>query len=133
MTDNLKRALETLCEELGLPTPAADNPVVEVDGHELRITELSGGKAVLLGTLGSVSRIAEERGESVDTLLMRSLTLHGARFAKLGSPEALTLDDGTMVLWNKFDSDAISVQDFLRFSESMLNEVEFWKNWLAVA
>jgi hypothetical protein len=133
MTENLKRALDTLCDELGLPAPSAENPVVQVDGHELRVTELSGGKAVLLGTLGSISRIAEERGETVDTLLLRSLTLHGARFAKLGAPETLTLDDDNMVLWNKFDSDAISVQDFLQASESMLNEVEFWKNWLAVA
>jgi hypothetical protein len=133
MTENLKRALETLCEELGLQAPSADDPIVEVDGHELRVVELSGGKAVLLGRLGSISSIAEERRESVDTLLMRSLTLHGARFAKLGTPEALTLDEDTMVLWNKFDSDAISVQDFLRSSESMLNEVEFWKNWLAVS
>ena len=133
MTENLKRAIETLCEELGLPKPPADDPVIDVNGHELRIVQLSGHKAVLMGTLGSLSSIADERRESTDTLLMRSLTLHGARFAKLGTPEALTLEDNTMVLWNKFDSETISVQDFLQSSESMLNEMEFWKNWLAAA
>jgi hypothetical protein len=133
MTEALQHALASLHEELGLQARAENPGMIQVNDHELRVVELGSGKAALVGDLGSVRQIAEDRGESIDTLLMRSLTLHAARFAKLGTPEALTLDESQLVLWKKIDSERVSVQDFLHSAESMLNEVEFWKNWLSAA
>lgn len=134
MTENLQRALEVLCEELGLPVPSSRPAALNVEGNELKIVELPQGKAALLGTIGSLSQITEKRRESVETVLSRCLTLHGARFSKLGTREAVTLDDhDQLVLWSGLDADTVSISEFIQTSESMLNELEFWKGWLSAA
>lgn len=134
MTENLQRALEVLCEELGLPMPGSRPAVLDVEGNELKLVELPQRKAALLGIIGSLSQITETRRETVETVLSRCLTLHGARLSKLGTREAITLDDDNqLVLWSGLDADTVSVSEFIQTSESMLNELEFWKGWLSAA
>lgn len=131
MTENLKISLEALGAELGLPVPNEPEPTFTVDDCLLRIRLLPKGDAVLLGVLGEPEKLAGQRNAETTTLLANCLTLHGARFAKLGVSESLTLDGDELVLWKKFDGHNVSVSEFLRNAESMLNEMDFWKTWLA--
>jgi len=136
MTEQLQEAIAVLCDELGLPTAQINSSglyIVRVDGKELRILTLRDGKVVLLGVIGVLATIAESRRESADSLLRNCLILHGARLERLGTPEVLTLDDTELVLWRKFEPFGISISEFLQASESVLNEVEFWQNWLSAA
>jgi len=138
MTDALKDPLIVLCEETGLTLPIPNEQgfyVLQIDGYELRITALAKGRVVMAGVIAGVAVLAEKRQETREQLLSYCLTLQSARFATQAKREVLTLEQSTdeLVLWRSFDPFALSVPTFLAAAESMLNELEFWKNWLSNA
>lgn len=138
MSEHLQEAISVLSEEVGLPPAQADERGIYrlvIDGQEIRVAVLLNGKAVLLGVIGNASALAENRRESCQELLAGCLALQLVRFGKLGTEQTLTLEpeSGELVLWQSFESFGVSVPVFLSAAESMLNELEFWKNWLAAS
>jgi hypothetical protein len=137
MNDALNEPLLVLCQEIGLTPPAPDargQHVLVIDGQELRVLTLAQGRVVVLGVIGTLSSLAEKRGGS-ERLLADCLTVQAARLAAQAIPEVLTLepDSGELVLWRAIAPHGLSVPVFLNVAESMLNELEFWKNWLSNA
>ncbi|MDH4454798.1 MAG: type III secretion system chaperone [Verrucomicrobiota bacterium] len=138
MSDALQEPISVFCDEVGLPMPAP-NPsgayVISVDGQEIRVSSRKNGKIVLLGVIGRANEIAERREESRQALLTSCLNLQAVRFGKLGTPEVLTFEpeSGELVLWLSFEGPGVPIPAFLQGTESLLNELEFWKNWLAVS
>ncbi len=138
MSDALHEPIAVLCEEVGLPVPAPDPRgayVIDIEGQQIRVFALNNGKVVLLGVIGSAGDIAERRKESRHSILASCLNLQAVRFGKLGTSEVLTLEPetGELVLWQSFEGPGVSIPAFLQGAESLLNELEFWKNWLAVS
>lgn len=139
MIDLIQEPLSVLCDEVGVPVPQPDARgicTVVIDNQELRFVPLKQGKVVMLGIIGNAEALAAKRNEDLQIVLASCLTLQGARFAKLGTREVMTLEPetGELVLWQSFDpSTGVSISSFLGAAESMLNEVEYWKNWLAAS
>lgn len=106
---------------------------IVIEGQEIRVSTLMNGKVILLGVIGQASTLAENRRESRRELLAGCLGLQAVRFTRLGTPEVLTLEpeSGELVLWQSFEGPDVSIPTFLGAAESLLNELEFWKNWLA--
>lgn len=138
MSDLLLEPVSILCEEVGLPQMPPDERGVYrlvIDGQEIRVSALLNGRVVLLGVIGNATDLAEDRRESRQLLLSGCLTLQMVRFGKLGTEQALTLEPetGELVLWQSFEGPGVSIPMFLSAAESLLNELEFWKNWLAAS
>lgn len=138
MSDLLQEPISVLCDEVGLPTPKPDAQGIYhivIEGQSVRVLTLSQGRVVLLGIIGSASIIAEDRQESRQALLASCLSLQAVRFGKLGTEQVLTLEPetGELVLWQAFEGPGVSIPVFLMAAESLLNELEFWKNWLAIS
>jgi len=136
MTSPLSELISVLCDEAGAPAPEADARgahVIRIENHELRVQPLSHGRFVFLGLIGRAGDIAARREESRQTLLSSCLGLQAVRFGKLGTPEVLTLEpeNDELVLWRSFGESQVSIPTFLQAAESLINETEFWKNWLA--
>lgn len=136
MNEVLQEPLTVLCEEIGLAPPIPDalgHYVLEIDGHQLRFLALSKGRIVMIGLVGSVSGFVDKRRQSRNQLLSQCMTLQAARFSKQAIREVLTLEASTdeMVLWRSFEAYELNISSFLAAAESMLNEMEFWKNWLS--
>ncbi len=136
MNDPLQENITILCEEVGIPAAAPDSSGVyriAIDGQEIRIFTLSDGRAILLGVIGVAAALAEQREETGHSLLTACLALQAVRFGKLASKEVLTLEPetGELVLWRPLDSQDMFVPAFLVTAEVLLNELEFWKNWLS--
>jgi len=136
MNSSLSEMISALCDETGVPVPAADARgiyVLAVENHELRVQPLGHGRFVLLGLIGRAGNIAEHRSESRQAMLSTCLNLQAARFSKLGTPEVLTLEPESdeLVLWRSFEEHQVSIGSFLHAAESLINETEFWKTWLA--
>lgn len=136
MSALLQEPISVLCDEVGISMPAADARGVYsivIEGQEIRVSTLMNGKVILLGVIGQASTLAENRRESRRELLVGCLGLQAVRFTRLGTPEVLTLEpeSGELVLWQSFEGPDVSVPAFLGAAESLLNELEFWKNWLA--
>ena len=135
MTDPFHDAVAVLCEEVGLNTPspkANGGYEFDIDSTILKAFPLNNGRLILTGAIGKIVQIAEARRESARDLLASCLTLHGARFRKLGLQETMTIEpeQDELILWRKFDHQAPGISDFLQAVESLLNEVRFWKRWL---
>ena len=96
---------------------------------------LSQGRVILLGVIGAIGTISALRNESRERLLGSCLTLQAVRFGKLGTMEVLTVEPETdeLILWQSFEDHSLSIPNFLSAAESLLNELDFWKNWLATA
>jgi hypothetical protein len=138
MSDALQEPISVFCDQVGLPMPvpnASGAYVISVDGQEVRILSRKNGKIVLLGVIGRAHEIAERREESRQALLTACLNLQAVRFGKLGTSEVLTFEpeSGELVLWLSFEGPGVPIPAFLQGTESLLNELEFWKNWLAVS
>lgn len=138
MSDLLLEPVSILCEEVGLPQMPPDERGVYrlvIDGQEIRVSALLNGRVVLLGVIGNATDLAEDRRESRQQLLSGCLTLQMVRFGKLGTEQALTLEPetGELVLWQSLEGPGVSIPMFLSAAESLLNELEFWKNWLAAS
>lgn len=138
MNDLLQEPVSVLCEEAGVPAVQPDERGhyrIVIDSQEMRIMALNQGRIVMLGVIGRAGSLADQRRESVSSLLNGCLALQAARFSKLGTREILTLEPetGELVLWHSPDSHGVSIPMFLLAAESMLNELEFWKNWLAAS
>lgn len=136
MSALLQEPISVLCDEVGISMPAADARGVYsivIEGQEIRVSTLMNGKVILLGVIGQASTLAENRRESRRELLAGCLGLQAVRFTRLGTPEVLTLEpeSGELVLWQSFEGPDVSIPAFLGAAESLLNELEFWKNWLA--
>lgn len=136
MSALLQEPISVLCDEVGISMPAADARGVYsivIEGQEIRVFTLMNGKVILLGVIGQASTLAENRRESRRELLAGCLGLQAVRFTRLGTPEVLTLEpeSGELVLWQSFEGPDVSIPAFLGAAESLLNELEFWKNWLA--
>lgn len=136
MNDSLQEPLSVLCDQLGLPTPQADERGfyrIVMDGHEVRVMAMKQGSVVMLGVIGIADALAESRRESVQNLLSNCLMLQAARFKSLGTREVLTLEHetGELVLWQSFENHDVTIPGFLAAAESLLNELEYWKTWLA--
>lgn len=137
MSDSIEEPLSVLCDEAGIPMPSADERggyEFIIDYKTLRVSLLNrGAKVVLLGVIGHVESIAEQRRESRERLLTSCLTLQAVRFGRLGTSEVLTLEPetGELVLWVSFENYSLSIPGFIAAAESLLNELDFWKNWLA--
>jgi len=137
MSDPIVEPLSVLCEEAGIPMPTPDDRggyEFVIDYKTLRVSSLNrGSKIVLLGIIGNAESIAEQRREARERLLTSCLTLQAVRFGKLGSREVLTLEpeNGELVLWVAFENYSISIPGFIAAVESLLNELDFWKNWLS--
>lgn len=138
MNDALHEPVSVLCDEAGLPVPQPDERGIYrifIDGQEVRVTAMKQGKVILLGVIGSANALAENRRESPQALLNNCLVLQAGRFSKLGTREVLTLEPetGELVLWQSLDGHGVSIPAFLSAAESLLNELEFWKTWLAAS
>lgn len=136
--NTLQEPVALLCEEVGLPPPAPDPQgvyVIDIDGQELRISLLNNGKVIICGIIGRADEIAARRQQSRQTLLTHVLHLQAVRFGKLGTAEVMTLEPATdeLLLWTSLVGPEVSIPAFLQSTESLLNELEFWKNWLANA
>lgn len=136
MSDPLSEMISVLCDETGAPITGPDARgvhVIQIENHELRVLPLSHGRFVLLGLIGRAGDLAERREESRQTLLSTCLNLQAVRFGRLGTPEVLTLEPESddLVLWRSFEEQQVSISTFLQAAESLINETEFWKNWLA--
>jgi len=137
MIDLIQEPISVLCEEVGISVPQPDGRgvlAVVIDGQEIRYMGLKQNRIAMVGVIGDAAAIAERRREDLQGVLASCLTLQGARFGKLGAREILTLEPetGELVAWFCFDGTGMSISGFLSATESMLNEMEFWKNWLAV-
>lgn len=138
MSDALLEPISVLCDEIGLkvPSPSFEGVyVLKIDDQEIRVSSLTNGKVILLGIVGKVADIAERRKESIQMLLASCLNVQAVRFGKLGTSEVLTFEPETeeLVIWQPLDGVGVSIPVFLHATESLLNELEFWKNWLAIS
>ncbi len=138
MSPALQEPIAVLCEEVGLPVPTPDPLgvyVIHIEGQEIRVSTLSSGKVILLGVIDRAADLAQRRKESRHSLLTTCLNLQAVRFGKLATSEVLTLEPetGELVLWQSFEGPSVSIPAFLQGAESLLNELEFWKNWLAAS
>lgn len=139
MMDLIQEFLAVLLVESGVAIPAPDSRgifSVVIDGQELRFLTIKQSKMIMIGIIGKAEVLASARNQDLQLMLADCLTLQGARFAKLGNSEVMTLEPetGELVLWVSFDSDTgVSIPSLLGAAESMLNEIEFWKKWLAAA
>ncbi len=136
MSTVLNEMISVLCEETGVAVPAADARgmhVIRIEGHEMRMQPLNQGRFILLGVIGRAGSIAEKREQSRQALLSTCLGLQAVRFSKLGTAEVLTLEpeNDELVLWLSFEDTRVSISAFLQAAESLINETEFWKNWLS--
>ncbi|TDU70708.1 Tir chaperone family protein CesT [Prosthecobacter fusiformis] len=134
--DTLGEPVAQLCEELGIATPPPNEQgvfVIQVEGQELRFSLLNNDRVYLLGVLGRVDEIAAQRQISRQALLTGCLTLQAVRFGKLGREEVLSIEPETdeLILWHSLDGPDVSIPAFFQTAEALLNELEFWKNWLA--
>lgn len=132
---SLREALEVFCDEVGLPVPEPQpNGVYTLwlEDHELRISLQKNAQVILLGVIGRVDDLAARRQTSSQHLLTSCLTLHAARFSKLSGEEILSLEPetGELILWRSFAERDLSIPTFLQATEALVNELEFWKNWL---
>ena len=138
MNDLIEEPLGVLCDEVGVPMPVPDEHGVYrlvVDGQELRVLALKQGRIIVTGVLGHAETIAANRREEMQVMLASCMTLQAARLSKLGTGEVLTLESetGELVLWLSFEGPGVPISRFLPAAESLLNEMEFWKNWLAAS
>ena len=138
MSDPLQEPIAVLCDEVGVPVPARDARgayVIIVQGQELRVFSLNNGRVIMLGIIGPAGDLASRRKEPLGALLTNCLALQAVRFGRLATQEVLTVEPetGELVLWQAFDAPSLSVPAFLQSAESLLNELEFWKNWLAAS
>ncbi|GAA5149719.1 hypothetical protein GCM10023213_47800 [Prosthecobacter algae] len=125
-----------LCEELGIATPFPNEQgvfVIQVEEQELRFSLLNNGRVNLVGVIGRADEIAALRQISLQALLTSCLTLQAVRFGKLGREEVLSIEPATdeLILWHSLDGPDVSIPAFFQTAEALLNELEFWKNWLA--
>lgn len=138
MSTTLQEPLSVLCDEVGVPMPQPDSRgsySLEIDGQTLRVSELKNQRVILAGVVGNLGVIAAKRETSRQDVLANCLGVQAVRFAKLATAEVLTFEPETdeLILWTGFDGPSISIPAFLQGAESMLNELEFWKNWLAAS
>ena len=138
MNETLQEPLTVLCEEIGLAPPSLNASglyVLEIDGHELRVIPLAKGRVVLAGLIGSVNALTEKRRQDRDRFLSHCLTVQAARLSKQAVREVLTWESGTdeLLLWRSFEPFELSISSFLSATETLLNELEFWKNWSSIA
>lgn len=136
MSTVLNEMISVLCDETGIAVPEPDARgmhIIRIEEHELRVQPLKQGRFILLGVIGRAGGIAERREQSRQALLSTCLTLQAVRFGRLGTSEVLTLEPESdeLVLWRSFEESRVSISAFLQAAESLINETEFWKNWLS--
>ena len=134
--DTLREPMAQLCEELGIPAPLPNEQgifVIHVEGQELRFSLLNNGRVILLGVIGRADELAAKRQMSRQALLTGCLTLQAVRFGKLEREEILSIEPETneLILWHSLDGLEVSIPAFFQKTEALLNELEFWKTWMA--
>jgi hypothetical protein len=136
--NELKQALEALCQELGLEIPVPDERgrfEIQVGDLTLRLAPWNTSEVVLEGIIGSIGSGAESRWESQQDLLRQVLTWNIARLKGQARPEVLSFDaeENVLLLWRTWPADHQLIQSVLKGAEEMLNELEFWQGRLRSA
>lgn len=134
--NELEIAVNALCDELGLPTPAPDargRYEVRVDELVLRLAPWGRNEAVLEGIIGSMGENAAREWETQQDVLRQVLTWNIARLKGQARPEVLSFDEeeNLLLLWRTWPVNEKLSSHLLRGAEEMLNELEFWRSKIA--
>lgn len=130
--NELKRALDALCAELGQPSPEPDSRgryTLHVGELQLRLAPWGRNEAVLEGVIGSMGENAARDWENQQELLRQVLTWNLARLKGQARPEVLSFDEeeNLLLLWRTWPCGPELPSNLLRGAEEMLNELEFWR------
>ena len=130
--EEIKSAVASLCDELGLPSPQPDAQSryqLRVGDSILRVAPWGDGEVVLEGVVLQMAANASENWAAQQDMLRQVLTWNLARLKGQARPEVLSFDEkeSTLLLWRTWPSNNQLSRAVLSGAEEMLNELDFWR------
>ena len=130
--EEIKSAVASLCEELGLPNPQPDAQSryqLRVGDSVLRVAPWGDGEVVMEGVVLQMAANASENWAAQQDMLRQVLTWNLARLKGQARPEVLSFDEkeNTLLLWRTWPSNTQLSRAVLSGAEEMLNELDFWR------
>lgn len=130
--EEIKSAVASLCDELGLPNPQPDAQSgyqLRVGDSVLRVCPWGQGEVVMEGVVLKLSSDAKDNWAAQQDMLRQVLTWNLARLKGQARPEVLSFDEteNTLLLWRTWPADGQLARAVLRGAEEMLNELDFWR------